>query len=279
MSMTKHHSDPTVTALQKVADTITAIGKLILLSKPSKLGKSEGDTLIIMGNGPSLRQTIDNSIDTLKNTPALAVNFAANTPEFRSIRPRYYVLADPHFFNSGNAGVDRLIASLNSVDWPMTLFVPHGVAVPVNNPMITVRRFNMVGIDGIKKLRHAAYSRRLAMPRPRNVLIPSIMIGIWLGYKNIYIVGADHSWTRTLDVNERNEVISVQPHFYADDDKEKRRVNAEYLNYPLHQIIHSFYVAFRAYHDIEQYARTKGIAIYNATPESFIDAFARKPLP
>ena len=104
------------------------------------------------------------------------------------------------------------------------------------------------------------------------------MIAMKLGYGNVYITGADHSWTKTLSVNERNEVVSIQPHFYKEDENEEKRIKVDYLKYPLHQIVHSFYVAFKAYHDIQRYALHRGVNIYNATPESFIDAFPRKSI-
>lgn len=105
------------------------------------------------------------------------------------------------------------------------------------------------------------------------------MVAIKLGYNNIYITGADHSWTRTLSVDDNNRVVSVQPHFYKDNSQEKERVTAVYNNIKLHDIINSFYIAFRAYHYIREYASSHNINIYNSTPDSFIDAFHRAPLP
>ena len=76
--------------------------KIILQSRPTHTEKAVDaeKPLIILANGPSLRQTIDEYGVVLKEFPTLAVNFAANTPEFRSIKPNYYVLADPHFFKA-----------------------------------------------------------------------------------------------------------------------------------------------------------------------------------
>ena len=116
------------------------------------------------------------------------------------------------------------------------------------------------------------------MPRPRNVLIPSIMLAIRSGYKRIGIAGADHSWSRSLSVTEDNEVVSVQPHFYAEDSREEDRVRHEYRGIRLHSIMESFAVAFRSYHVIADYARSKGVEIWNLTPGSFIDAFPRQDL-
>ena len=122
------------------------------------------------------------------------------------------------------------------------------------------------------------YRLGLGMPRPRNVLIPSIMLAINSGYRRVYVAGADHSWTQTLWVDEDNRVVSIQPHFYQDNEEEKKRVATEYHNYPLHQILQSLYIAFRSYFDIADYAKSRNVEIINITPESFIDAFPRMKL-
>ena len=104
------------------------------------------------------------------------------------------------------------------------------------------------------------------MPRPRNVLIPSIMLAIASGYRRIIITGADHSWMKTISVTDDNEVVSVQPHFYAESDSEQKRIRHDYSNRPLHDVVESFAVAFRSYHEIASYARKLGVEILNATP-------------
>ena len=58
-----------------------------------------------------------------------------------------------------------------------------------------------------RTLLHFFFSKGLAMPRPHNVLIPSIMNLAYLGYKELYIVGADHSWLSEITVNENNEAL------------------------------------------------------------------------
>lgn len=237
-----------------------------------------------MGNGPSLSTNIRDNMDILNSSHTLAVNFAANAEEFTSLRPEYYVLADPHFFThpSNDTNVERLYRRLNEdVDWEMTLFIPARIKIMpglLTNPKIKIEKFNPVGVEGFKWFENIAYSSGRGMPRPRNVLIPAIMVGIQMGFKEIYLIGADHSWLKTLDVNENNEVISVQPHFYKDNDEEKDRITSVYKNIKLHEILMSFYVAFNAYHKIAAYASRMGVKIYNSTPSSYIDAFTRKPL-
>ncbi len=101
----------------------------------------------------------------------------------------------------------------------------------------------------------------------------------WMGYDTVYVAGADHSWMRTLAVDDNNEVVAIQEHFYKESGQEQQRVSHEYKGYRLHQIVESMAIAFRSYHRIENYARVKGVAIYNVTPVSYIDAFERCRLP
>lgn len=267
---------------------MATVGKVMLLSRrPSPAGKPKDKRLIIMGNGPSLRETIANHSEILKTANTLAVNFAANADTYRELQPNIYVLADPHFFRTGADGkstdpnVVMLWDNIAATDWPLTLYVPCKAKLPeailVNNS-ITVKRYNLTPGEGLSGLVHWLYRKGLAMPRPRNVLIASIMIALREGYSDIYIVGADHTWSRDLWVDDKNRVISVQKHFYKDNDKEFERVAQEYAGYHLHDILNSLTIAFRSYHQIAVYAKKIGARITNCTPGSFIDAFPRSVL-
>lgn len=271
--------------LTQAGAMVKGVVKLILKSRRPRVRREKRvHPLIIMGNGPSLRGVIDNEMASLHTCDTMAVNFAANDEAFFEIRPAYYLLADPHFFDGvdSDPNVRRLYDNLGRVTWPLTLFVPYGVKWDdrlLVNEHVTVMRYNCLGIEGPEFFTRRVYVSGRGMPRPRNVLIPAIMVGMSLGYDRIFLAGADHSWMRTLSVDDDNTVVSVQPHFYKDNSAEANRVTAVYRNRPLHDVVYSFYVAFKAYHAIARYARRRGVIIYNATPGSYIDAFERNPLP
>lgn len=264
------------------------LGKAILLSRrpsaasPCREG-SEG-RVIVMGNGPSLRGVIEKERDALMSADRMAVNFAANAPEFASLSPQYYILADPHFFCGldKDPNVARLWKNLAAVTWPMTLWLPAryrkiSAALRMSLPKnVEVKWFNLTPGEGGGALTRRLIDAGLVMPRPRNVLIPAIMCAMREGYKEIELVGADHSWLQSLWVDDANRVVSVQPHFYKDDKKELDRVATEYAGYHLHDILYSMVVAFRSYFDIRRYADRRGVHIVNSTPGSYIDAFDRR---
>ncbi|MCM1291424.1 MAG: hypothetical protein NC201_04450 [Prevotella sp.] len=270
--------------ISDIAASVASLAKMVIMSRPvTTPAKKPSRPLIVLGNGPSLNDTIDNHADFMEDKDLLAVNFAANAPVFFSLKPSLYVLADPHFFESNDEKVAHLFENLKKADWRLSLYVPVKYKKKISSVFesksnIEIGTFNMTPVEGFRFLENFAYKTGLGMPRPRNVLIPSIMIGLRNGYKEIYIAGADHSWSKTLRVDNQNRVVTVQPHFYADDSKEQARVTALYSDIRLHDIYLSFSIAFRSYFEIARYANKLGVKILNITPDSFIDAFPRLDL-
>lgn len=266
--------------------TALSVAKIILQSRPCDTppqAKSD-EELVILGNGPSLNDTMTNNKEFLLARHLLAVNFAANTPIFTELKPKFYMLTDPVFFNRMELdNVQQLWRNFaETVDWEMTLFIPTKAKKKgdwfnnvIKNKNITICTYNMTPVEGVQWFENMAYNHHWGMPRPRNVLIPSIMQGIAMRYKTIYLAGADHSWLKTLSVDDDNRVVSIQPHFYKEAKSEEERIKKDYMNIPLHQVLESMYIAFRTYHVIRRYADYRGVKVLNITPNSFVDAFAR----
>lgn len=273
--------------IKKTGASVASLLKVLLMSKgvSGQDDEGKGRTLVILGNGPSLRQTIDDDYDRLVTHDLMSVNFAALSPEFFRLRPRYYLLADGHFFNAyaTDVNVRNLWQNFNKVTWDMTLLMPikyRHLAKPflMNLPELKTKYFNLTPVEGFKGLTHLIFSAGLGMPRPRNVMIPAIMEGIRMGYKKIFLCGADHTWTKTLDVDDENFVISIQPHFYEDNEEEHKRVRETYKGLRLHDVLGSMTIAFKSYWEVADFALKKGVEIINATPGSMIDAFKRQKL-
>ncbi|MDE6668941.1 MAG: hypothetical protein K2K26_04555 [Muribaculaceae bacterium] len=284
--------EKTAASLSRLTGSAASLLKVALRSRRVPALKTEVRVrpLTVMGNGPSLRGVLEGDRAVLRDCDLMAVNFAPNTSAFFELKPQYLVLADPHFFNvsaeNSDSNVVRLWENLHRVNWPLQLLVPvrftsvarvlaYGAGQHKENDKLQIKTFNTTPAEGVRSVSHWLFDRGLAMPRPRNVLIASLMLGIWLGYKDIRIVGADHTWSQSLWVDEMNRVVSVQPHFYEDKKDELDRVAAEYAGYHLHDILRSLTVAFESYHHIAAYAVRHGVKITNLTPGSMIDAFPR----
>ena len=85
-----------------VRDSVQAVKgivKIVLLSHGRRVPRiaASGETLVVMGNGPSLAANMVDDMELLSASTTMTVNFAANAPEFTLLKPRFHVLADPHF--------------------------------------------------------------------------------------------------------------------------------------------------------------------------------------
>lgn len=227
--------------------------------------------LFILANGPSLKSALD-KID-FGNTEISVLNDFYKSSEYKKLRPRYYVLADPIYFE------DKVIMDsiIQNVDWNMTLFVPYyffkrmKLSQEFHNKNVSIVPYHINQYKGYECMRHLWYKKGLAMPRPQNVLVASIFTSINMGYKEIFLYGVDHSWTQTLGVNDENQVCAVDSHFY---DKESAKFTP-YNSMKMHELLRAFAFMFESYHFLRKYADFRGCRIVNCTKGSFIDAFER----
>jgi hypothetical protein len=289
--------------IQKIGQTVITLLRVLTLStwRLPKIKKEKSDqNLIILGNGPSLNELLKKHKIVLESTPKLAVNFFARTEEYITLKPAYYVIISPEYFRRESKkewAQDRnhtLQTIADKTTWPMMLLLPN---VAKNHPLvksyfgnhssIQIRYINTTPVEGFKWFRHSLQTANLGIPRPHNVLIPSIWFAIKSGFKTVYLFGADHSWLKDIWVNDHNEVLLSQKHFYDNQttkeksDKNKPTPQPMYHGTSartrrLHEVLHKFMISFEAYWSLRDYAESQGTHVINMTPDSYIDAFARK---
>ena len=247
--------------------------------------------LVILGNGPSLKESLSEFDEKIEGVDYMAVNQFVLSDTFSLVKPEKYVLLDIGFFKDNTIPrvkeiTDTLIeAFIAKTDWPMKLFIPvEGKGstlyrtITESESLIEFVVFNRTNVEGLKGFRHWAYSRNLGMPKPQNVLIGCLMLGICMAYKKIEILGADHSWLENIKIGADNSLISVEKHFY-DKDKSGKPTKKEHPDtmktVRLHDYLNDLVRTFSAYHVIREFAESKGLRIINASKVSYIDAFER----
>jgi hypothetical protein len=282
----------------KTGQSLATIAKIILLSKwkgileNSKLSKKQN--CVIIGNGPSFKDTFKNHSEYLKLNTTLCVNSFATSQYYVEIKPEFYILNAPILFYSDQKTSPIYLDLRKSIftaikektNWKLNLMVPFIAKKSVEfhklleeNTNIQPLYYNTTPAEGFSFFKHFLFRKGLGMPRPHNVIIPAIMNLIKLGFKEIYITGADHSWLSEISVNDINEALVNQKHFY-DENESKPLKMEDYISRPrrLHEIIYKFYLSFKGYWEIHYFAQKEGVEIYNASEFSMIDAFERRKL-
>jgi hypothetical protein len=249
---------------------------------------------IIIGNGPSLTESLNKYKNELSQYDLVCVNNFVVSNYYSEIKPSYYILAAPIFYLPDKKISDSYIELRNQIfsnieektTWDLTLMAPflakksiYFTAFLERNPKINCVYFNPTPIEGLTSVNNLLFKLGLGMPRPHNILIPAIMNCIYLNYKIIYIIGADHSWLPEITVNDKNEALINQKHFYDEaDSKPEQMKDLIFRPRRLHEIIHKFYLTFKGYWAIKKFADSKNITIFNASEISMIDAFERNKL-
>ncbi len=239
----------------------------------------------VLGNGPSLNDVLSKSIlrQELEQGDVIVTNRFAISADFTHIKPHYYILMDPLFFDEASVKNDpsmqEMYEAFNRVTWPMILFLPKEANLKIvsnylHNLKVNVVLYNGTTVVGPVKFQNYMYRHGMGLPNSRNIILPALMLMINIGYKNIYLYGAEFSWTKNFDVNPKNNRVFLNDrHFYKTDDVLYDDPSYTYDKGYYRWSLESIAEMLRGTEMIATYAESQGTNVINRTKGSFIDAF------
>lgn len=252
--------------------------------------KTTNKSCCILGNGPSLIHQLEDSDFLYQQEDLFVVNNFALTDYYKKIKPKYYVFADPCYWDSKcyNAeflkSQDVLRKIGKETDWEMNIIAPIDAEICFNdyfknNLKIKLHFFKAKTLNpSYKKISHYLYTKDFICPQYQNVLIISCFLALNIGFKQINIFGAEHSWTESIRVNSLNEVCLQDKHFYELEAKLSPWINIRGNVYKMDEVLVDLAKMFKGYYYILDYSNFKQASIFNCTPNSYIDAFERKKI-
>lgn len=268
--------------------SIISILRIFRHSVYEKIPQVEFDRrLIVCGNGPSLGKQMQEERYVFQMNDVLCVNIFSATEYFFIIKPKYYCMIDPDCFADPTTipvderkKVDAAWAGLERADWDMELILPRFfrkskyLQERVRKLSINVRYLNLLTFSGWKFLQDYFLKKQLCGPEAQTVLIAAVYYGICKGYKEIVLLGAESNWFKEMEVDEENQVYVNDSHYYGEKNK-RRLIAAGGRNPCVAEALESDARAFRNYMFLAAYATKRKCVIYNATPNSLVDAFSR----
>ena len=271
-------------ALRSLMSTL----RILYHSKYEKIPQENGEKrLIVCGNGPSLGKQLQESEDVFRSNDVLCVNQFSATEWFFTIRPRYYCIMDPVSISDpttltadARQRIDAAWDGLERADWEMELILPRYfqkskyLQERVKRLSIPVRYLNLTEFSGWRWLHDYFLSKQLCSPGVQTVLIAAVYYGICKGYKEIVLLGAETNWVKELEVDEENQVYFNDSHYYGEKNKRKL-IDAWGRSISVAEELECDARVFRQYMFLDAYAKRQKCVIYNATPNSLVDAFAR----
>lgn len=279
--------------LTDLMNSLISLLKVVVQSKFGvKLPARQQPACSVLGNGPSLSTSLEQHLDFILSTEIVCVNNFAHSPYFSRLRPQNYVIVDPNYFVITEASQDRpdilqtLDVFLNSVNWPMYLFIPYFAKgsyvvkrIQEGNAAIKVIYFNYAVIKGFRWLRFLLYRLQLGAVQSQTVIVSALFLMLNRRFETIYLFGADQSWHEQIRVDEQNQLLMQQVHFYEKQKEvaylpvygDKHRTKTQSM---ADQFL-ALYKAFRGYEVLREYADYLGVKLFNASSKSYIDALDR----
>ncbi len=251
------------------------------------------DNFVIIGNGPSLNDSLKEQRNEIVGNDCIVVNQFCKTDYYTEIKPKHYLIADPAYFGDIDSSTSRLKdivlsfteSIVNKTTWDINLIVPsfaegsEFLKAIKKNTFIHVFFYNTANVVTPISLqkKYEAWDKNLISPPAQTCLNTCVWLGVFLRYKNIYMIGADTTWIEQLHVDqETNEVYTIDSHFYGEKKVTLYADVEGKIPQKLHDELNCISRALEQYWELKEYADYTGVKVYNASKYSLIDAFERK---
>ena len=228
----------------------------------------------------------------MKKHDCMVVNQFCKSDYYVEIKPRYYLIADPAYFGDVEKYTDRLKDVVESfinnivskTTWDINLIVPSFakgssfINKVCENSFIHVYYFSPVDVvcSQSSQDKYKAWDQNLMAPPAQTCLNTCVWLGIFLRYRDVYLIGADTTWIEQLHVDQdTNEVYTIDTHFYGEKKVVLYADDEGKIPQKLHDELGCISRALSQYWDLKYYADYAGVKVYNASKYSLIDAFDR----
>ncbi len=261
------------------------------LTNPIRSLKAGRNDCVILGNGPSLSDSLKEGLPFLKDKTVFCMGEFPATMEYERIKPEYCLMIDGVYFSSEADAqfIKNRERTFNAIvkktAWPLVIIAPYRAkkekvleGLAAQNKNVRIAYFNNSQFIGPRNFRHYVYRKNIASPIFQNTLIAGIFFALNMGYRKIFLLGADHSWLEETIVRDDNVLcIKRGYHFFDKDDTVLVPNLKSYKgeNFKLHEFLRALALTFEGYFILEDYARYLGSKVYNASGKSYIDAFER----
>lgn len=212
----------------------------------------QGEKCYIVGTGPSLKNI---NLDFLKDEIIFGVNYLYKSESSKHLEPKYYCLYDEIFHTNRIEDTIKLLGL-----YPNTIFFVRTKAY--NNFQNNGIKQNNIYYQPCNVFQHDDFislDMTKSMTAPYNVILGCIQTAMYMGFKEIYLLGSDYNSFASLKVE----------HVYDDEDTHVKRQMT--LGYEMK------YYTMCTYHHyaLEKHAKKNNISIYNITEGSLLDAYER----
>jgi hypothetical protein len=220
-------------------------------------GRYDSRSVYVLGNGPSVR-----SIDrrSLESRELIVMNNFHRAAWKDEVRPVAHCIGEPP---SSTAWVDpsEAIRGTNALSYWLNLAASKHIGVV---PPTKQLHFVLAGFEPRLWGERRVLLHKVALGFQTTAIL-AIEVALYMGFKDIRLVGFDHDWLASPDYSR---------HFYSGEpDREDKLGTLQYL-----QILRFVTRMWEGYYALQRAAVAHGATIVNVTEGSYLDVFERRNL-
>jgi len=222
----------------------------------------------ILCTGPSINKQ---KIELLKNEIVFAVSTGFYHEKYKIIHPRYHIF--PRFYYNEKFTIQvatELLGELEKWTYCDTeyFFDIHEKDLIMKGGFFKGRKVNFVYFNGGWGNTKEKYSVHRFLPGVQSVPIMGIMLAMYMGFKEIYLVGTEHDVAVTYRYEHAFRVRLGQETDESTDENNQ-------VILPRVECFRNMYFLFYQYKILHQIANHNVITIVNATLGGILDEFPR----
>lgn len=238
----------------------------------------KGKRCFILGNGPSLSK--HKNLGMLANEVVFSVNQFYRSDLFDVVKPNFHVMVDPLFFSldANNPVENDTLVRMQELKYKKDTrcIFPYTSKSFIEKSKIS--NDQTIYIHSRYRM-HNGYDRDIRMdknlPLVQNVIHAAIYCAIYMGFKEIYLLGCDMTGILTSYIKEQTELNIEDEHVYEYTNEEKMRMLKVRNDNNNEIMLKSYGVTFGVFRNIYNYCKNRGINIYNATIGGALDNIPR----
>lgn len=234
------------------------------------LQSPKAEPIHIFMNGPSLNDTLQYVYRNPGKTMMVNLALCYIQDMEICIQPDYYCFVDPAFADTNHPAGMKLQNLLNKYEQMLDVYTTGQIlkALKINNQNLIMHEiYSSICPKGVFYL----WRKNMASPYFQGVVVAALYVAIQLGYKKIFLHGADQNGMKNLRVNIENQILGSGGHFYEKENNSQQQLFTGEYNMKI-----EFEACSRLYdalYEIKRYADDLGVSIINLSPESWIDCF------
>lgn len=235
-----------------------------------------GKRCFIVGTGPSIKKQ---DLSVLKNEYVFTVNTGYKSEQYDALNSSFHVFVDSMYF-SKSIDEEEKIAFIEAIKEKLNktvCFFPYTKANAFieENGLNSILNINYLEEDLQEYWTSENIDFTQVTPLTGTVVLTAVLLAIYMGFKEIYLLGCDCTDIYT-SIGSKTQNANLVSYAWNNDKRQQKRLENTLGTRSFESIYHIQYLKFKTFRQVNSICKEKGIALYDCTLNGLLDCIEKK---